>query len=136
MTVSACGPPPGPPALTTTTTAVPPPPATPPCAVAGAGAQSASSPAPDPAGSPQDLPVLTGSAEITTAATKAVRAATRQGADEVTVVALDAEGRPSLVPAPLDDAVQVALATDKTLDVVAVEAPTYADALEDASTGA
>ncbi len=78
----------------------------------------------------EDPPVLTGSEEITTAATQAVAAATRAGADEVTVVAVDDTGRPSIEPVPLADAVDVALATAESLDVVAVEAPSFAQALE------
>jgi subtilisin family serine protease len=78
----------------------------------------------------EEPPVLTGSEEITTAATEAIAAATRAGADEVTVVALDAAGRPSIEPVPLADAVDVALATAESLDVVAIEPPSYAKALE------
>jgi subtilisin family serine protease len=78
----------------------------------------------------EEPPVLTGSEEITTAAIEAVEAATRAGADEVTVVALDDAGRPSIEPVPLADAVDVALATAESLDLVAVEAPSYAKALE------
>jgi subtilisin family serine protease len=74
--------------------------------------------------------VLTGSEEITTAATEAVAAAARAGADEVTVVAVDDAGRPSIEPVPLADAVDVALATAESLDVVAIEPPSYAKALE------
>jgi subtilisin family serine protease len=75
-------------------------------------------------------PVLTGSEEITTAATEAVAAAARAGADQVTVVAVDDAGRPSIQPVPLAHAVDVALATAESLDVVAVEPPSYAQALE------
>jgi subtilisin family serine protease len=80
----------------------------------------------------EDPPVLTGSEEITTAATEAVAAAARAGADEVTVVAVDDAGRPSIEPVPLADAVDVALATAESLDVVAIEPPSYAKALETA----
>jgi subtilisin family serine protease len=78
----------------------------------------------------EEPPVLTGSEEITTAATEAVEAAARAGADEVTVVALDDVGRPSIEPVPLAAAVDVALATAESLDLVAVEPPSYAKALE------
>ena len=78
----------------------------------------------------EDPPVLTGSEEITTAANKAIAAATRAGADEVTVVALDDAGRLSIEPVPLADAVDVALATAESLDLVAIEPPSYAKALE------
>jgi subtilisin family serine protease len=78
----------------------------------------------------EEPPVLTGSEEITTAATEAVAAAARAGAREVTVVAVDDAGRPSIEPVPLANAVDVALATAESLDVVAIEPPSYAKALE------
>ena len=52
----------------------------------------------------------------------------------MTVVAVDDHGRPSSIDAPLDQAVDVALATARRLDVVAVEAPSYGQALEAAAT--
>jgi len=52
----------------------------------------------------------------------------------VTVVAVDDHGRPSSIDAPLDQAVDVALATAQRLDVVAVEAPSYGEALDAAAT--
>ncbi|HEX6785811.1 MAG TPA: hypothetical protein VF076_01325, partial [Acidimicrobiales bacterium] len=52
----------------------------------------------------------------------------------MTVVAVDDHGRPSSIDAPLDQAVDVALATAQRLDVVAVEAPSYGEALDTAAT--
>ena len=54
----------------------------------------------------------------------------------MTVIAVDETGRPTMVPAPLGQAVDVALATAEDLDVVAVEAPSYATALEFEDAGA
>ena len=62
--------------------------------------------------------------------------AVQAGEDQVTVVAVNGAGRPSLVPAPLDRAVQVALATASRLDVVAVEAPSESVLLDGGATGA
>ena len=52
----------------------------------------------------------------------------------MTVVAVDDHGRPSSIDAPLDQAVDIALATAQRLDVVAVEAPSYGKALDAAAT--
>jgi subtilisin family serine protease len=87
-----------------------------------------------PAAPEPGAPALTGSAEITTAATDAVQEAARAGEDSVTVVAVDDHGRPSSIDAPLDRAVDVALATAQRLDVVAVEAPSYGEALDAGAT--
>jgi len=130
LAVAACappGPPPPPPVSTTTL------PVKPACTVPAGSAHSAAA-ASAPAASEPSLPALTGSAEITTAANDAVREATRAGEDSVTVVAVDDHGRPSNIDAPLDQAVDVALTTAKRLDVVGVEAPSYAEALNDAAT--
>ena len=50
-----------------------------------------------------------------------VQQAAQRREDSVTVVAVDDHGRPSSIDAPLDQAVDVALATAQRLDVVAVE---------------
>ena len=126
LVVAACGPPmaPRPPVSTTTV------PTQPPCTVDDSAGSSSAGGSGGAAAVAEDPPVLTGSEEITTAANAAVKAAVRAGADEVTVVAVDDAGRPSIEPVPLADAVGVALATAESLDLVAVEAPSYAEALE------
>ena len=126
LVVAACGPPPPPRSPVQTTTV----PAQPPCTVDDSAWSSSAGGSGGAAAVAEDPPVLTGSEQITTAATEAVKAATRAGADEVTVVAIDDAGRPSIEPVPLADAVEVALATAETLDLVAVEAPSFAQALE------
>ncbi len=151
MVVASCAPPappakPKPPA-TTTTSVAPKPTATPPVASsckASASAATASAPdAPTPAAvtpsaEPPTAPsgttgvhTLDTTAEITAAAREAATTAERSGADEVTVVAVDATGRPSLVTTSPSDAVATALATSQTHDVVGVEVPTEVHALVD-----
>jgi len=131
LTVAACAPPPPPPPPPVSTTTLPVRPA---CTVPAASVQSAATPTPAPDASQPSVPALTGSAEITTAANDAVQDAVQAGEDSVTVVAVDARGRPSSIDAPLDHAVDVALATAQRLDVVAVEAPSYGEALDAAAT--
>jgi subtilisin family serine protease len=131
LTVAACAPPPPPPPPPVSTTTLPPRPA---CTVPAASARSFAAPTPTPGASPPSAPVLTGSAEITTAANDAVQEAAQAGEDSVTVVAVDDHGRPSSIDVPLDQAVDVALATARQLDVVAVEAPSYGEALDAAAT--
>jgi subtilisin family serine protease len=77
---------------------------------------------------------LEGSASITAAAQGAAREAARTGADEVSVVAVDADGRPNIVPASPSQAVSVALDTAQHLDVVGVEVDSVAHALGTTST--
>ena len=130
LAVVACAPPPQPPPPSgpmTTTTVLAPPSG---CGNGGSTGQATSTPAASGSASAEDLPILTGSDEITTAAEDAVRDARATGANAVTVIAVDDTGRPTMVPAPLGQAVDVALATAEDLDVVAVEAPSYATALE------
>jgi serine protease len=141
VVLASCGPPPIPASphlpksiVPTAPTTVASPPKTsvpPPCTVSGASASGA-------AAASVALPADDGPAPITTtsgitrAAQAAATTAERTGADQVTVVAVDADGRPSLVPATPDDAVSVALATAEVLDVVAVEVPSIAHALVEA----
>ena len=131
LTVAACGPPAPPPTPPVSTTTLPPRQA---CTVPAPSAQSSAAATPAPATPVPSAPALTGSAEITTAATDAVQQAAQAGEDSVTVVAVDDHGRPSSIDAPLDQAVDVALATAQRLDVVAVEAPSYGQALDAAAT--
>jgi serine protease len=129
--IAACGPPPAPPPPVTTTTL----PVKPVCTVPTQKGQAAAASAAGASAAPAEAPpTLTGSAEITTAATEAVAQATKSGEDSVTVVAVDDRGRPSIIPAPLDQAVDVALSTAQRLDVVTVEAPSYGQALDAAET--
>jgi subtilisin family serine protease len=134
LAVAACSPPPPPPPPPVPTTTLPVRPA---CTVPAGSAHSAAiataAPESPVAGQPR-LPALTGSAEITTAANDAVQQAAQAGEDSVTVVAVDDHGRPSNIDVPLDQAVDVALATAERLDVVGVEAPSYAHALEASAT--
>jgi serine protease len=131
LTVAACAPPSPPPTPPVATTTLPPRQA---CTVPAPSGQSSAAATPTPAAPEPSTPTLTGSAEITTAASDAVEQAARAGEDSVTVVAVDDNGRPSSIDAPLDRAVDVALATAQRLDVVAVEAPSYGQALEAAAT--
>ena len=135
LAVVACAPPSAdpPPSGPVTSTTVPAPPSG--CGNGGSTGQATSTPAASGSASAEDLPILTGSDEITTAAEDAVRDAQAAGANAVTVIAVDDTGRPTMIPAPLGQAVDVALATAEDLDVVAVEAPSYATALEFEDTG-
>jgi subtilisin family serine protease len=67
--------------------------------------------------------------EVAAAAADAASRAQRTGARRVTVVAVDSRGRPTLIPADPSNAVAVALATARQLDVLAVEVPSVAHAL-------
>ena len=114
LTLAACGPPAPPPTPPVSTTTLPPRQA---CTVPAPSARSSEAPAPAPAAPEPGAPALTGSAEITTAATDAVQQAAQAGEDSVTVVAVNDRGRPSSIDAPLDQAVDVALSTAQRLDV-------------------
>jgi subtilisin family serine protease len=126
---SGCVPPPSPPRAQSTTTTVAR--ATtsttiaPGRCTAHANASVSSAPTPE-AATPA---ALTGS-ELVTAARDAAHTAERRGENDLAVVAVDGNGRPTLVAATPSDAVAVALATSVDLDVVGVEVPNVVHALE------